>query len=279
MDDTLELKSVSVNGANLTYVERGTGDPVIFVHGSLGDYRAWRGQLEPFGQKYHAIAYSRRYHYPNAWVGDGRDYSVDLHANDLIALIEALHIAPTVAVGNSFGAYTTLLAAIRRPELFRKIVIGEPPILPWLKEIPGGQKYSDEFLNQAWIPASQAFERGDMEGGVRFFINGVSGQGDYERLPEPVQKRMLDNQRSLQAETTSPGYYAEITPQQVERLTVPLLLLKGEQSPQMFHLIVDRLASYARNAHHAIIPKASHSMASGNPQAYNQIVMEFLEAL
>jgi pimeloyl-ACP methyl ester carboxylesterase len=54
------------------------------------------------------------------------------------------------------------------------------------------------------------------------------------------------------------------------------LLLKGETSPRMFHLIVDRLAQALPRARQVTIPKASHSMSSGNPQAYNQAVMEFL---
>jgi non-heme chloroperoxidase len=38
-------QSVHVNGVDLTYVERGQGDSVVFVHGSVNDYRSWRGQL------------------------------------------------------------------------------------------------------------------------------------------------------------------------------------------------------------------------------------------
>jgi pimeloyl-ACP methyl ester carboxylesterase len=277
MDDVLELKSVLVNGTNLTYVERGTGDPVVFVHGSQGDYRTWLRMLEAFGKKYHAIAYSRRYHYPNPWVGDGMDYSVDLHANDLIAFIEALQIAPTYVVGNSYGAYTTLLAATRRPDLMRKIVVGEPPILPWLQQIPGGQKYYDHFMNTAWFPAARAFQEGDLEGGVRSFVAGVSGPGDYDRLPDAARQRMLDNARELQAETVSPGYFTEIAPQQLEQLKLPILLLKGEHSPKMFHLVVDRLKDLISDARLDTIPNTSHSLYSGNPQGYAQTVMEFLE--
>jgi pimeloyl-ACP methyl ester carboxylesterase len=44
----------------------------------------------------------------------------------------------------------------------------------------------------------------------------------------------------------------------------------------MFHLIVDRLAEALPGVRHVAIPKASRSMSSGNPQAYNQAVMEFL---
>ncbi len=275
MDD--DVKTVLINGVKLHYVEQGQGEPVIFVHGSQGDYRNWLTQVGFFAQTYQAFSYSRRYHYPNEWVGNGQDYSASLHADDLIAFIESLHLAPANVVGNSFGAYTTLIAATRKPDLLKKIVIGEPPILPWLKEIPDGQVYWDGFMNNAWLPARQAFQAGNMEQGLRLFVNGVSGNGAYDRLPEKVKTNFLDNARELAAETASKDYFTEITPQQVEKIRVPMLLLKGEISPKMFHLIVDRLAESNRNAELATIPNASHAMASSNPQAYNRVVLDFLE--
>jgi len=64
MDEHPELRKVAVAaGVELHYVERGKGDAVIFIHGSLGDYSAWDGQLGPFAELYHAIAYSRRYNF------------------------------------------------------------------------------------------------------------------------------------------------------------------------------------------------------------------------
>jgi non-heme chloroperoxidase len=269
---------ILVNGKELNYVEQGSGDAVIFVHGSIGDYRSWMPQLAPFAQKYRAIAYSRRYHYPNAWTGEGTDYTVGLHADDLIGLIETLDLGTVSGVGNSFGAYIILVAETLRPDLIRKLVIGEPPILSWLKEIPGGLPYRNDFMHNTWEPASHAFQNGDLEKGVRLFLDGVSGaQGSFDQMPEPVKGRILDNARELSAETASPGYFStELTPQQVERISCPMLLLRGERSPKMFHLIMDRLAQCARNAQQATIPNASHSMPSNNPPVYNQVVMDFL---
>ena len=42
----------------LHYVEKGAGQPVIFIHGTLTDFRIWQFQLEKFAQKYHVITYS-----------------------------------------------------------------------------------------------------------------------------------------------------------------------------------------------------------------------------
>lgn len=59
------IKLVSVNGAILAYVEKGRGEPVIFVHGGYSDLRTWLTQIPAFAQEYRAITYSRRYARPN----------------------------------------------------------------------------------------------------------------------------------------------------------------------------------------------------------------------
>ena len=52
-------KSVDIgDGVTLHYVEQGSGMPVVFVHGSLSDYRYWDTQLTAFSGRYRAIAYN-----------------------------------------------------------------------------------------------------------------------------------------------------------------------------------------------------------------------------
>ncbi len=278
MAEQAGLQTVRVNGVDLHYLEAGSGQPVILVHGSQGDYRNWRFQMEPFSKQFRVIAYSRRYHYPNEVTADATDYTAALHAGDLIALIETLGLAPVNLVGSSFGAYTSLVTATRRPDLLRKLVISEPPILPWLQDIPGGQAYYDGFMQDAWLPATEAFRRGELEQGLRLFVDGVSGKGEYDRLPDPVKSRFMENVLELKDETQSPGYFTKITPQQVEQIPLPMLLLKGEFSPRMFHLIVDVLADHARDCRLVVIPNSSHATPSGNPEAFNRVVLNFLSS-
>jgi pimeloyl-ACP methyl ester carboxylesterase len=56
----IQPSTVHVNDVDLANVEQGHGDPVVFVHGSLGDYRLWDAQMAPFGERYRVVAYSRR---------------------------------------------------------------------------------------------------------------------------------------------------------------------------------------------------------------------------
>ncbi|HCV42833.1 MAG TPA: hypothetical protein DGH68_05075, partial [Bacteroidetes bacterium] len=71
-------------------------------------------------------------------------------------------------------------------------------------------------------------------------------------------------------------YFTPLTFDEVRGLKVPVLLLSGETSPRMFHLITEQLLRCLPGAPHLIIAGASHSMHSQNPNLYNSTVLDFL---
>lgn len=130
------LKKVHVNGAELHYLERGEGVPVIFIHGGLADYQEWGAQLEPLSEAYRVILYSRRYAYPNDNPDTRRDHSARTEAEDLAALIRELELGPAHVAGLSCGA--ALL---------------------------------EEFTTTLLEPVAQAFRQGDKERALRISID------------------------------------------------------------------------------------------------------------
>lgn len=271
-------KQISVNGVDLTYIEQGTGEPVVLVHGSLGDFRDWSEQIAAFSARYRVIALSRRYHWPNATPNPGDEYSIADHVDDLAAFIETLGIAPARLIGDSYGALTVLTLAASRPGLARMLVLGEPPLFPWLRESGDGTVLFDGFTAGAWDPADRARRRGETEAMVRLFIDGVIGPGTFERIPPPDRAAMLENAPELAAELQSQAVslYPTLTCDDVSRIDVPVLLLNGEVSPRLFGIVQDMLAACLPAVERRTIPNASHGMQSGNPGAYNETVFAFL---
>jgi len=276
---------VDVNGTRLEYTVTGHGEPLVFVHGSLEDLRIWRHQVELFSASYRVIAYSRRYHHPNAAPGAGDPaYTASLHAADLASLIEKLDLAPAHLVTSSFGGCVALQMAVARPELVRSLVLAEPPLMPWLEHISGGALLAAAFYADAWRPAQLAFKDGDPEQGIRLFLDGVVGRGPstplrtgaFDRLSPSGQRMILDNAPEMRAETLSPDIFPALTCTDVVALDRPVLLLNGELSPRLFHLINAELARCLPRAVQAVIPHTSHAIHVGNPMAYHTAVREFL---
>ncbi|WP_441258492.1 alpha/beta fold hydrolase [Bradyrhizobium sp. 521_C7_N1_3] len=271
----MKTKEVGIDGLTLHYIELGQGTPVVLVHGTLEDYRTWDGQLEAFSKGYRLISYSRRYHYPNEWPKDATDFSVTLHARDLAAFIKALNLPPVHLVGHSYGAFIAFLVARDHPEVIRSLTLGEPPVWPLLKTTPEGNALLSAAITRS-IATSEAFKQGNDEEGVRRFVNGVLGDGSYEKIPPAVLKRVMDNVQELKGEAASRDLFPPTTCEDVQKVKAPTLLVDGELSPKVFHLVDDMLERCLPSVERATIPAASHQMEVENPQAFNDTVLAFI---
>lgn len=279
MADRPQLEKLQINGTELHYVDQGEGDSLVFVHGGLGDFRTWSQQIGPFSERYRVVAYSRRGHYPNAWPKDYQIVDMMQHVEDLAALIDKLDLGRVFIVGNSYGSYISLQLALRYPHVVRAMALAEPPVHPLLIRLPGGKEMLEEFMRNAWKPAGEAFARDDMEGGVRLFIEGAVGKGEFSKLPPKVLRGMMKNAPDLAAATTTEFsvHMPDLTCEDAAKIRAPILLMRGELSPKMYYLINDELARCMLNVEQALIPDAAHVLHNHNPEAHNEVVLRFLE--
>ena len=266
-----ELRKVLVTDrVELHYVERGKGIPVVFVHGSLGDYSTWDAQIGPFAESYRAIAYSRRYNYPNT--NQPRpNHSALVEAEDLTGFFKALDLQKVHIVGHSYGAYAALFLAVKHPELVRTLTLAEPPV------VFAGQRV-DEAKERLVTRARAAFAKGEPEEGVRTIVNS-SRDGTYDKIPEPFRKRLLRNSKELEALVTSENMYPPVDPAAVRKLTVPTLLLSGAKSQPSQKAIDDELERLLpeKGRQRVVIPDADHSMWFQQPEACRKAVLAFLK--
>src|SRR5262245_30555053 len=118
--------NVDANGTTLYAEQVGDGPPIVFVHGMCGDADVWRGQVERLKDQFQCVTYDRRGHSRSPRT-DATE-TVGLHADDLAGLIDALGLAPCVAVGSSGGARVVVDFIRRYPAHVRAAVVSEPPI-------------------------------------------------------------------------------------------------------------------------------------------------------
>lgn len=275
------LYAIDANGTRLAY--RLSGDsgapPVVFVHGTLGDYRSWSGQETPFANAYRVLVYSRRYHPPNPQVVDTNQvYSPKLHAEDLAALLLTLDLAPAHIVGSSYGAYAALALAREHPNLVRSLVLAEPPILHLLTISEAGDAERRAFSTNVLDVARRAFARGDSVAALRAYYDGVYGRGRFDTLSPSARADLLAHAFEMRLEMLAnrEQYFPPVSCGELGRITTPVLLVRGERSPQVFQLISDELARCLRSDTTIVVPGAGHPPQSGNPNHFNQAVGRFL---
>ena len=112
---------------NVVVSGRGT-QPMIFAHGYGCDQTMWRFVTAAFADDYKLVLFDH--------VGHGRSdvsafrperyAALDGYADDVIAICDELGLRDAVFVGHSVSAMIGLLAAIRRPELFERLVMVGP---------------------------------------------------------------------------------------------------------------------------------------------------------
>jgi hypothetical protein len=117
----LALQKVTVDGAELHYVEQGQGTPLVLVHGGLIDYREWEPQMARFAQDHQVIAYSQRYYHPNENLPIAPGYTTLVNTADLAAFLQALRLDRSNVVSYSSGAFMALAMAMVHPELVRTL--------------------------------------------------------------------------------------------------------------------------------------------------------------
>lgn len=110
-----------VNGIKLYYEIRGSGQPLVLLHGGLG-------MIEMFGPNLDALAKGRRVIAADLQ-GHGRTADIDrpisteAMSEDIVALMKYLKIDRADVMGYSLGGGVAVHLALRHPELVKKLVI------------------------------------------------------------------------------------------------------------------------------------------------------------
>jgi pimeloyl-ACP methyl ester carboxylesterase len=270
------VATVLPGGLRFHHVERGTGTPLVFLHGVLGDWRTWAPQWADFVPHFRCISYSRRYSVPNGNRQPSPHHSALVEAEDLEALLQQWHAAPAVLVGASYGAYTALALACRRPEMVRALVLVEPPVMPLADRSAQGRAVRAAFDRQIRLPAREAFLRGDDEHAVWLLTEGIVGPRTMTQLPPGAMARRLENAESLRQLTLSSD---EFPPLPLERLRMhapPTLLLSGQDTPPIHDVVFRALAAALPHADSRKLPGAGHGVAREVPAVFNALALDFL---
>jgi pimeloyl-ACP methyl ester carboxylesterase len=270
-----DTKQIDANGTTFTYAEAGATHPVavVLVHGAVGDYRTWRGEMDDLAANYHVIAYSLRYHYPNGW--SQGDYSIPQHMADLVALLNALKLGPAHLVGHSFGGAIAARVARDNPQLVRSLVLAEASLNSMIASKDEAKPLLVEVGNAAKT-AQEYVQKGEPDNGVISFLDFINAPGGgFHALPSEFQLGMLENSSTLKPNLTSPPP-PPFSCDDARKIGMPTLLMEGEITHKFRVLVNDELQRCIPNTSRAVVTKAAHPLEMVNPQGFNAAVLEFL---
>jgi pimeloyl-ACP methyl ester carboxylesterase len=238
-----------VNGTQLFYAQFGpaapVGAPVLLLHGGLGNSNYWGHQIESLAQTHSVIAMDTRGHGRSPVTSSA--FSYETFADDVIALIQFLHLPKVSLVGWSDGAITGLILAMRKPELVARLfAFGANCSLDGMKA--GGGRTPVFAAYSSRCRAEYRTLSPDPDKWSKL-VDGLRAVWHSELH---ITKRKL---AAIKSPTTiSDGQYDEI--------------IRPEHAQEMAHAIPDsRLV---------IQPDVSHFAMLQNPEQFNRALAEFL---
>jgi 3-oxoadipate enol-lactonase len=257
---------LALPGAALVYETHGTGPAVVLVHGFGLDMRMWDPQVPALAANFLVVRYNCRGFGSTGPFDSAIPYT---HADDLIALLDHLDIGEAVLVGLSFGGRVALQAALLAPARVRALVLLDAVLdgVPWDPESAAGL---DEVARAvrcggvqagraAWL-AHQLFamarQRPELAGQLAEMVSGYPGQ--HWLGQDPHQE---DRKPPIEA---------------LEELTMPALVVAGDQDVPGFLAMSDMLASRIPRARYHRVPATGHMVNMEQPELVNEVLTSFL---
>jgi len=115
-------------GVKVHYLDTGSGDPVILLHGNGGSAQEWvkNGVLQNLARNFRVIAMDARGHGESDKPHDPKAYGREMSL-DVLRLLDHLKIRQAHIVGYSMGAQTVAHLIVIAPERFESAVLGGAP--------------------------------------------------------------------------------------------------------------------------------------------------------
>ena len=269
------MSAVHVNGVELFYEISGSGEPLVLVHGSWGDHHNWDPVVPALAESFEVVAYDRRGHSASERPpGQG---SVFEDADDLAGLIGVLGLAPAHVVGNSFGAAIALRAATRHPDVFRSLIVHEPPLVPLLGGTPLEPAMAEVQTRIAAVVG--LLESGDHAGGARLFVETIAfGAGVWdEQLTPQMRDVFIANAPTWLDEVRDPDAL-QMDLGALAKFDRRALLTSGTESAPFFAPVVDMVAEPLPRATRISLEGADHVPHVSVPERFVELVTTFAQA-
>ncbi len=257
-------------GAWVEHDDVGTGPTIVFVHAFPLSREMWRPQIERFGTEFRVVAPDL----PGFGGSSGfvAEPSVDLMADDLAALLDALGILGSVTLaGLSMGGYVALAFARRHPHRLRALILANTRAEP---DDETAKANRNRLIEQA---------RGQTAGEIfEPLLPRMLSPTTLSHRPEVV-----DELRRIAAQQSTEGIIAasqalrdrpDARPQ-LGQISVPTLVISGADDVITPPSVLQTLAQAIPTARLEMIQNAGHLANLEQPEDFNNRIQNFLRSL
>jgi pimeloyl-ACP methyl ester carboxylesterase len=254
----------------MAYACVGRGPTLLFIHGSLCDYRYWIPQISGLCDHFKIVAPSLGHYFPRLPSADRRPFCWQAHVEQLAQFIHKQAEGPVKLVGHSRGASIAWQLLIRHPSLVSSIALIDPAGHQGNLDIAAAGLRSQREM------AAKLIQQGDREQGLRLFVESVSKPGYWDRADRRFKQMARDNADTLPLQLRDP--LPAYDPHDASAVRVAVLLMQGQNSPELYKQNSSNLRMWLPQHHDITIPNASHGMTMTHPRNCNSALYEHFKS-
>ncbi|MGD8105820.1 alpha/beta fold hydrolase [Pantoea sp. FN0302] len=235
-----------VNGIQLYYATTGKGAPLILLHGGLANSDYWGLQVTELAKHHQVILVDSRGH--GRSTRNAQPYGYDLMTDDVIALMDRLHLPTAAIVGWSDGAIIGLDMAMRYPQRVSKVFAFAPNTMT--QGVKAGTEKNPLFA--AYI--SRAEE-------------------EYKKLSATPNDYAHFRRQISQMWQSQPGWRDK----DLGKITAPVMIADGDHDEASDRHHLEHIAATIPDAGLLILPTVSHFAFLQAPKEFTDAVLHFLD--
>ena len=236
---------VDVKDAKIYYATYGKGDPVILLHGGLGNADHWSFQVAELATKFRVIAIDSRNQGRSTFSKAKVTYH--LMAADVLAVMDELKLTSASIVGWSDGGEVGLDLAINNPARVAKLFVY-------------GANYNSEGSKQRGKPSAS------------FTAYSAKCRADFAKLSKTpkIYDAVVDSLIPLWRNATA------FTKEQLRSIKAPTVVSDGDHDEIIELAQIKEMSKLIPNARLVVFENTSHFALWQDPTAFNKALLEFL---
>jgi pimeloyl-ACP methyl ester carboxylesterase len=265
----LPSEEIDVEGLRITYRRAGEGPPLFLLHGGPTNGREWRAQLDGLSDMFTVVAWDM----PGA--GGSADppdhFRPGDYADCLAAFIDRLELRHPHMLGLSFGSGLAVELYRRHPEIPRSLVLASA-YAGWSGSLP------PEVVAQRKAQMSRMIEL-PADAWAREWLPTLLTPGVPPEVVDELTKILIEFHPAGQRSLLSAGWAEHDVRDVLPRMSVPTLLLYGEQDVRSPAAVAEAMHTQIAGSRLVFMPGVGHMGNLESPELFNAEVRDFLRSL
>lgn len=265
-------KFVDLGGHSTHYIEIGSGEPLILLHGFFFDTNMWKFNMEVLAERFKVyvvdlwgFGYSTR---------TPLDYSYPLYTRQLHEFMNAMNLNKASLMGQSMGGGTIINFTVANRDRVEKIVLVDPAGMP--NQLPIMGRISNlSGVGELMYGLRTNFVRRFTLGSTFLYNSDILTDSFFEEL---TRFHKIQGSSNVMLKVTRNQFFDTLEAQirQLSAMDVPTLIVWGREEKSIPLSVGEQLRSIYPRAQFEVLDEAGHCPNIDQPDKFNELAIEFL---